>query len=149
VSIQTEYEYERPTPSGDSVGIDMGIVRFATLSNGKRIDPLNSFKRLSHALRKAQQSLSRKVKGSNNWKKAKTRVQRIHEKIRNARLDFLHKTTTAISNNHAMVCIEDLKIKNMSKSASGTIENQGKALRLNPVLTGLYSIKRGECSAPC
>jgi putative transposase len=129
VSIQTEYEYERPMPNGDSVGIDMGIVRFATLSNGKRIDPLNSFKRLSHALRKAQQSLSRKVKGSNNWKKAKTRVQRIHEKIRNARLDFLHKTTTAISNNHAMVCIEDLKIKNMSKSASGTIEKPGKSVK--------------------
>ncbi|QIK38234.1 transposase [Caldichromatium japonicum] len=129
VSIQTEREVERPIPQGGAVGIDMGIVRFATLSDGTVYAPLNSFKRHETRLRKAQQALSRKVKFSNNWKKAKARVQRIHSRIRNARRDFLHKTSTAISKNHAMVCIEDLQVGNMTKSAAGTIAQPGRNVR--------------------
>jgi putative transposase len=58
--------------------------------------------------------------------KAKARVQRIHTRITNARKDFLHKTTTTISKNHALVCIEDLQVRNMSKSSKGTVEQPGK-----------------------
>jgi putative transposase len=129
VSIQTEREIEQPTPQGGAVGIDMGIVRFATLSDGKFFAPLNSFKRHETRLRKAQQALSHKVKFSNNWKKAKACIQRIHSRIGNARRDFLHKTSTAISQNHAMVCIEDLQVRNMSKSAAGTTEQPGRNVR--------------------
>lgn len=129
VSIQTEREVEQPIPQGDAVGIDMGIARFVTLSDGTFYAPLHSFKRHETRLRKAQQALSRKVKFSNNWKKAKARVQRIHSRIGNARRDHLHKTTTTISQNHAMVCIEDLRVRNMSKSAAGTVENPGRNVR--------------------
>ncbi|MFA5352694.1 MAG: transposase [Thermodesulfovibrionales bacterium] len=129
VSIQTEREVEKLAPQGGAVGIDMGIVRFATLSDGSFYAPLNSFKQHETALRKAQQALSRKVKFSNNWKKAKARVQRVHARIGNARRDFLHKVSTAISKNHAMVCIEDLQVWNMSKSAAGTTEKPGKNVR--------------------
>jgi putative transposase len=123
VSIQTEREVEQPVPQATTaVGIDMGVIRFATLSDGTFYAPLNSFKRHETALRKAQQAMSRKTKFSNNWKKAKARVQRIHSRIGNARRDFLHKTSTAISQNHAMVCIEDLQVRNMSRSAAGTTE---------------------------
>jgi putative transposase len=108
VPIQTEREVEQPILQGGAVGIDLGIAQFATLSDGTFYAPLNSFKRHETRLRKAQQSLSRKVKFSNNWKKAKARVQRIHSRIGNARRDYLHKTSTAISQNHAMVCIEEL-----------------------------------------
>jgi putative transposase len=80
-------------------------------------------------LRKAQQAMSRKTRFSNNWKKAKARVQRIHSRIGNARRDYLHKTTTTISQNHAMVCIEDLQVRNMSKSAAGSTEQPGKNVR--------------------
>ena len=90
---------------------------------------LNSFKRHEARLRKAQQAMSRKTKFSNNWKKAKARVQRIHARIGNARRDDLHKATTTISQNHAMVCIEDLQVRNMSKSATGTTERPGKNVR--------------------
>ena len=128
-SIQTEREVDQPIPHGNAVGIDMGIARFATLSDGTFHVPLNSFKRHQHRLRKAQQALSRKTKFSNNWKKAKARVQRIHARIGNARRDYLHKTSTTISKNHAMVCIEDLQVRNMSKSAAGTIEQPGKNVR--------------------
>ena len=129
VSIQTEREVEQPIPTGDAVGIDMGVARFATLSDGTFVAPLNSFRRHETALRKAQQSMSRKVKFSNNWKKEKSRIQKIHSRIGNARRDFLHKTSTAISKNHAMVCIEDLQVRNMSRSAAGSTEKPGRNVR--------------------
>lgn len=130
VSIQTEREIQAPVPKATSaVGIDMGVTRFATLSDGTFYAPLNSFKRHEDRLRKAQQAMSRKTKFSNNWKKAKARVQRIHFRIGNARRDYLHKSTSAISQNHAMVCIEDLQVRNMSKSAAGTPEQPGKHVR--------------------
>ncbi|MBK1675011.1 virulence factor [Ectothiorhodospira shaposhnikovii] len=107
----------------------MGIARFVSLSDGTYYEPLNSFKRHETALRKAQQAMSRKAKFSNNWRKSKAKVQRIHSRIGNARRDYLHKTSTAISQNHAMVCIEDLQVRNMSKSAAGTTEQPGKNVR--------------------
>ncbi|WP_083907480.1 RNA-guided endonuclease InsQ/TnpB family protein [Oligella ureolytica] len=73
--------------------------------------------------------MSRKQKFSNNWKKAKATVQKIHARIANSRRDYLHKATTAISQNHAMVCIEDLPVRNMSKSASGTTERPGRNVK--------------------
>ena len=129
VSIQTEREVEQPLPSGGAVGIDMGIARFATLSDGSFYAPLNSFRRHEIALRKAQRSMNRKVKFSNNWKKAKARIQQLHSRIGHARRDYLHKTSTAISQNHAMVCIEDLQVRNMSRSAAGTTEAPGRNVR--------------------
>ncbi len=129
VSIQTEREVEPPIPNGGAVGIDMGVARFATLSDGTFYAPLNSFKRHQDRLRKAQQAMSRKVKFSNNWKKEKSRIQKIHARIGHARRDFLHKTTTTISQNHAMVCIEDLQVRNLSRSAAGTTEAPGRNVR--------------------
>lgn len=130
VSIQTEREVEPPLPKGTTaVGVDMGIARFATLSNGKPIEPLNSFKKHQHRLARYQRAMSRKVKFSSNWKKARAKVQRVHARIANARKDFLHKASTTISQNHAMIAIEDLQIRNMSKSAAGTAEVPGKNVR--------------------
>jgi len=129
VSIQTERELEQPLPRGGAVGIDLGVVRFATLSDGTFYAPLNSFKRHETRLRKAQQGMSRKRKFSNNWRKAKERIQRIHARIGDARRDYLHKISTAISQNHAMVCIEDLQVRNMSRSAAGSIDTPGKHVR--------------------
>ncbi|OXI42325.1 RNA-guided endonuclease InsQ/TnpB family protein [Burkholderia aenigmatica] len=130
VSIQTEREVEQPVPHATSViGIDVGIARFATMSDGTFFAPLNSFKKHEACLRRCQRAMSRKVKFSNNWKKAKTRVQRIYARIGNARRDYLHKATTTISKNHAMVCIEDLQVRNMSRSAAGSIDAPGKNVR--------------------
>ena len=129
VSIQTEREVEQPLPSGEAVGIDMGIARFATLSDGSYIEPLHSFKKHQQRLAKYQRRMSRKVKFSNNWKKAKARVQRIHSRIANARQDFLHKASSQISKNHAMIVIEDLQVRNMSKSARGDSEQPGKMVK--------------------
>jgi putative transposase len=130
VSIQTAREVTQSVPQATSaIGIDMGIVRFATMSDGSFLAPLNSFKRHEAKLRRAQQAMSRKVKFSNNWKKAKAHIQRIHARIGNARRDYLHKATTTISQNHAMVCIEDLRVSNMSRSAVGRPDAPGKNVR--------------------
>ena len=126
-SIQTEREVAQPVPAAASaIGIDMGITRFATLSDGSFVAPLNSFKKHESRLRRYQRAMSRKKKFSKNWQKAKRRVQNIHARIGNARRDFLHKTTTTISQNHAMVAIEDLAVRNMSRSAKGNTEQAGK-----------------------
>ena len=129
VSIQTEREAEIPVHQGTAVGIDRGIVRFATLSDGAVFEPLSRFKRQQQALAKAQRAMSRKTKFGKNWKKAKAKVQRIHTKIANARRDYLHKATATISQNHALVCIEDLRVRNLSASAAGTAEAPGTNVR--------------------
>ncbi len=130
VSIQTEREVSEPVhPSSSSVGIDMGIVRFATLSDGSFYLPLDSFRKHEKQLARAQKALSRKQKFSQNWHKAKKRVARIHERIANVGKDFLHKTSTTISKKHAMVALENLQVRNMSGSASGTLENPGRCVK--------------------
>ena len=130
VSIQTQREVEQPLPTASTaIGIDVGIARFATMSDEGFIEPLNSFKKHRQRLARYQRRMCRKVKFSQNWKKEKARVQKIHTAIANARKDFLHKASTAISQNHALVCIEDLQVRNMSRSAKGSSEQHGKRVR--------------------
>ena len=108
LSIQTEREVEEVIhESKTAVGIDLGVVNFATLSNGMVIAPKNSFKNLSEKLAKTQRKLKTKVKFSNNWKKQKRRIQQVHTKIAHVRKDFLHQTSNTISKNHAMIVMED------------------------------------------
>jgi putative transposase len=127
LSIQTERELQTPIhQSKTAVGIDMGIVHFATLSTGEQIAPINSFKQLSETLAKAQRKLKHKVKFSANWQKQQAKVRKLHMTIANVRNNFLHQTSSAISKNHAMIVMEDLKVVNMSRSNKGTTEAHGK-----------------------
>ena len=105
---------------GIDVGIDVGITRFATMSDASFMAPNNSFKKhQKHQKRLArhQRRMSRKVKFSNNWKKETAKVQKLHTALVNTRKDFLNKTPTTISQNHALVCIEDLQVGSMSRSS--------------------------------
>lgn len=116
VSIQTEREVETPVhPSTSEIGIDVGVARFATFSDGSYAEPINAFKNLQSKLGKAQRILSRKVKFSSNWEKQKHVVNRIHSKIANIRRDFLHKVSTDVANSHSTVFVEDLNISSMTK----------------------------------
>jgi len=127
ISIQTEYEAELLAHKSTSiVGIDMGIKQFATLSDGTVYAPLNSFKSKAERLAKLQRQLKNKKKFSNNWKKVKAKITQCHEDIGNARKDYLHKVSTEICENQAVIVIEDLRVKNMSKSSKGSHEKQGK-----------------------
>ena len=149
VSIQTEREVEPQIPQASSaIGIDVGIARFATFSDSDFLAPLNSFKRHQVRLARYQRRMARKVKFSNNWKKAKAKVQKIHTHIANCRNDFLHKATAAISQNHALVCIEDLQVGNMSKSAQDSKDKPGKNVKAKTGLNrsimdqGWYEFRR-------
>ena len=82
VSIETEREVADPAhPSSSVVGVDVGVARFATLSDRTFHAPLNSFRRHETALRKAQQAMSRKTRLSNNWRNAKAKVRRLDSRI--------------------------------------------------------------------
>ena len=130
VSFGTEREVEKPIhPSATAIGIDLGITKFITTSNADVIQPKNSFKANQAKLAKLQRQLSRKVLFSQNWKKQNRKIQKLHHHIANVRHDYLHKITTTISKNHAMIVCEDLKVANMSKSASGSLENKGRNVK--------------------
>lgn len=126
ISVQTAREVAEPVPASASiVGVDVGVARLATLSDGTIYEPKNSYRQGQRRLRHLQRGLSRKIKGSNNWRKAKTKVQKLHGKVRDIRRDYLHKTSTAISKNHAVIVLEDLQVGNMSQSAAGSAEQPG------------------------
>ncbi len=112
-----------------AVGIDLGIVNFASLSNGTQIEPLGSFRKHEARLARAQRKLSRKRKRSRNLGKLKAKVYRLQAHIANARKDFLHKLSTTLCKNHALIVVEDLNVKGMSASASGTAEKPGQNVR--------------------
>ena len=130
VSIQTRQQ-DAPTvnPARTAIGIDMGVARFAMLSDGAVYEPLDSFKRHQRRLAHYQRMMSRRSKFGKNWQNARRKVQKVHARIGNCRRDYLHKATTTISKNHAMVCIEDLQVRNMSKSAAGGVESPGRNVR--------------------
>ena len=149
VSIQTEYEVpEQVHKAASMVGLDAGVTKLATLSDGTVYQPVNSFKASQRKLAMLQRQLSRKVKFSASWQKQKKKIQRLHSHIANIRRDYLHKVTSEISKNHAMIVIEDLKVSNMSKSAKGTAERPGRNIRAKSGLNrsildqGWYEMRR-------
>jgi len=116
VSILTEQEYEPSKKTGKSVGIDLGLKDFAITSDGIKYKNNRYTKRYERQLKKAQQHLSRKAKGSNMFEKQKRKVARIHEKIANTRQDVLHKVSKDIVSNYDVICLEDLNVKGMIKN---------------------------------
>lgn len=96
-----------------TIGIDVGLKSFATLSNGAKIEP---FKYDTKRLAILNQRLSRKQKGSNNRLKAKLRLAKQHEKIANQRKDFLHKLSSKLVGENQTICVEDLNISGMMKN---------------------------------
>ena len=116
VSILVETEVQELPKTGSAVGIDVGLKDFAILSDGTKYENPKWFRKLEKKLAKAQRILSRRKKGSSNWNKQRIKVARIHEKITNARNDYLHKISTEIIKNHDVIGIEDLQVSNMLKN---------------------------------
>lgn len=130
VAIQWQREVNHPAAiNGPAVGIDRGVVVFAALSDGRIIEPLNSFRRIEDKLAKLQRRLARKKKFSANWRKLKAKISRLHAHAANARKDFLHKRSTEIAESQGVVKVERLKVQAMSASARGTVETPGQMVR--------------------
>ena len=102
------------------------MVRFLTLSNQKYYEPINIFKKLKNKLAQLQKRLAKKQKGSQKWRKLKLKITKLYIRIANTRNDYLHKISSELSKNHAVVILEDLKISKMTGSAKGTVDNPGK-----------------------
>jgi putative transposase len=127
VSVSTLQEIKVPEhPSKSSIGLDWGVVNFITASDGLVVDQCQPLKQFLPKLAKLQRRLAKKKKFSQNWKKAKARITKLHSKIANIRKDFVHKVSADISKNHAVVFVEDLQVSNMSKSSKGTKDKPGK-----------------------
>lgn len=116
--------------NGEAIGIDRGVKIALQLSSESQFNfPEQSVKNIEDKITRLQRLNRNKKKFSINWVKAQKNIGRLHSKIANIRLDFIHKSTTAIAKNHGLVVIEDLKLRNMSKSAKGTVENPGRSVR--------------------
>ena len=102
--------------TNQNIGIDLGLKDFAIFSTGEKIDNPRILKHLEVKYRRLSKSLSRKVKGSANYQKAKLRLARFHEHVTNIRKDFLHKLSTNIVRSYDIICIESLNIKGLMKS---------------------------------
>jgi putative transposase len=109
----------------NAIGLDVGVSLVVADSEGGMTKPLDLVHELTRLRVRAQQ-LSRKKKGSNNRAKAKVKLAKQNLRIANMRKDFLHKLSLQYAENQGIVVVEDLKIKNMTKSAKGTEEKPGK-----------------------
>ncbi len=130
VSIQTEQDVDTPQPESNStIGIDLGVKVFATLSDGTTYAPNKAYSKYEKKIAREQRNLSRKIKFSGKWFQQVKKIQNLYHHVFNKRLDFHHKTSTTICKNHALVIVEDLNVKGMSASAKGTVEHPGKNVK--------------------
>ncbi len=116
VSFVVETNAEPLEPNGQSVGIDLGITTFATLSNGEKINAPKPLKKNLKKLKKFQRSLSRCQKGSKRRGKPRLKVAKLHAKIKDIREDFLHKLSTRMTRENQTIILEDLKVSGMIKN---------------------------------
>lgn len=116
LSFVVEIQPEILPQSENSVGIDLGITTFATLSNGQKIKAPKPLKQRIKKLRKFSKQLSRKTKGSKRYEKARKRLAKIHAKVSDTRTDFLHKLSTQIVRENQTIVLEDLNVSGMIKN---------------------------------
>ena len=101
--------------SYEDVGIDLGVTYFAALSNGEFIEPPRLYRKAEKKLKKLQQELARKKRGSHRRQKAVKQVAKAHRKVANQRRDFLHKESRKLINRYQVIAFEDLKTANLVK----------------------------------
>lgn len=119
VSITVDTQEDLPLPKAENqgvAGVDLGVTALATLSTGESIAGPKAHKALLCRLKRLARSLSRKVKGSENRKKAKAKLSRLHARIGNIRKDGLHQLTTDLTRRFHTIGIEDLNVRGMVKN---------------------------------
>lgn len=132
ISFSAELPDPAEKPIIKSVGIDMGATDLAILSTGEKLPALTELKRMHERLSKMQSRLNkRKVKGSNNYKKARHKINLLHEKIANKRSNILHGHTRDIANNYDLVSIEDLNVRGMIAKSNPKKNKAGKYIKNN------------------
>lgn len=120
-------------PTNKVVGIDLGIKSLMVMSDGTSIDNPKWIRSNERLLKKLQRQLSKKVKGSNNRKKAKLRLAKKHEQIKNQKQDFIHNVTSKLIDDNQVIVLEDLNV-------SGMLKNHKLAKSIQEL--GLYEMRR-------
>lgn len=120
-------------PTNEIVGIDMVIKDFMILSNGIKIENIKSIRNNEKKLKKLQKDISRKVKGSNNRNKARIKLTKLYEKIKNKKSNYIHNITTQLIRENQTIVIEDLNV-------SGMLKNHKLAKSIQEL--SLYEVKR-------
>ena len=115
-SILCETDVEQHLTSAKSVGLDLGLKSYLVDSDNNEIVNPKYYRNQQRKLRKASKKLSRAVVSSSNRVKAKIKLARVHERITNLRDDFLHKLSTNLVRENAVICIEDLAVKNLARN---------------------------------
>ncbi|WP_209460024.1 IS200/IS605 family element RNA-guided endonuclease TnpB [Youngiibacter multivorans] len=126
VSILCEEEICELPKTDSTVGIDLGIIDFAVLSDGSRNDNNHFTRQMEERLRREQRKLARRALASEkrgiplsearNYQKQRRKVARLYEKVANQRKEYLNKLSTEIVKNHDIICIEDLNVKGMMRN---------------------------------
>jgi putative transposase len=133
ISFIREVEPINTPKKVDCVGVDLGIKALATLSTGEEFQGALSYRKYEKKLARLQYLLRHQIVGSSNYKKAQLNIARLHRKIANIRKDTLHKLTTYISKNHAVIGLEDLNV-------SGMMANRKLAKAIGDM--GFYEFRR-------
>jgi putative transposase len=105
-----------PDPTGQVVGVDLGLSDFAVLSTGERISHPRHMERRERRLERYQRMMARRQRGSANRAKARRRVARAYSRVRDARRDFLHQQSTALVRRFDAIAVEDLAVGNMVRN---------------------------------
>ena len=116
-SVLCEIEQPESLPVTDKVvGIDLGLHDIIVCSDGQRVEAPKYFRKAEQKLAKRQRAFSITQKGSNGHEKARLRVARCHQKIKNQRNDFLQKLSTKLIRENQVICLEDLFVKGMERN---------------------------------
>jgi len=111
VTLMVEFDAPRLLePTGEAVGIDMGLKSLLALSDGTLIDNPRWLRVSQKRLRVLNRKLARQKKGGTNWRKTAYQLARLHSKIASQRRDFWHKTTRQLVNHYDLICIENLTL---------------------------------------
>jgi putative transposase len=149
VSFAFEVEENPKQPAPEAiVGIDVGVAKLATLSDGTIYQPANALQQHEKKLKRLQQQLAKQEKGSNNRAKRKLEIAKLHKHIADIRKNKTHQVTAEVTRNYQTIVIEDLSVKNMTASAKGDTENHGKNVKQKSGLNrsilnqGFYEFRR-------
>ncbi|NEQ77739.1 MAG: IS200/IS605 family element transposase accessory protein TnpB [Okeania sp. SIO2C9] len=116
LSFVVEINPETLPQTDNSVGIDLGISTFATFSNGMKVDAPKPLKKRIQKYRKLSKSLSKKTQGSKRYETARLKVAKFNAKLKDTRIDFLHKLSTEIISENQVIVLEDLNVSGMVKN---------------------------------
>jgi putative transposase len=129
ISFACEIEHEAPQNGRPAVGIDRGVATTLALSTGEMVSVPVSLDWIEAAKRRAQRVLSRRKRGSRRYTRQRRRMARLQARARRIRLDFHHRAALDIAQRFSVAVLEDLRIKNMTASASGTVAEPGRRVR--------------------